>query len=415
MRRLTTYEHTWLSIGPEGDLRQQDAQTLAQMEAYLPKRCLDWGRHRVKFRQFCGLVQLGQVQIEILPKIYQQQQPAQERRDLLEILAICGEFKALPALQAELATGTQGLLDIFIWHFIYLLEHELQQGLLRDYRQTQATLGQVRGRIDLVRQQRENRLQPQRLACRFYELVTDIPVNRLLHTSLLYLIDLVTVPELRQRLCRLRQRFIGITCLPPRAKLVHPRELNRMQRRYADVVSLARLFLQGRYLDIRAGEQPAFSLLFDMERLFERYAKEVVKPVVSQLGGYLFTQGPRRYLAKDTMGKHRVHMRPDICIENQDQQLLTVMDVKWKILSGTDPLSCLATNDLYQISVYAQVYGCSQVFLLYPQQATLTTSRQLQIVTGVTLHLMFVPLQKEKRTQWQNDLLTLLDFRQPID
>lgn len=407
MRRLTTYEHAWLKIDVAGDLSTQDAEILAQMETHLPAGCIEWGRHRVKFRQFCGLVQLGQLQIEILPKTDQQQTPTQARTDLLAMLATCTEFKDLPALPAALATDGQHLLDIFIQHFIRLLEHELRQGLLVDYQQREDTLGQVRGQIDLVRQQREHGWQAQRLACRFHELVIDIPVNRLLHTCLLHLMRLVSVPALGQQLRRLRQRFHGVACLPPQAPLLEACELNRMQRRYAPLVSLARLLLQGRYFNVHSGQQTAFSLLFDMNRLFEGYTQALLKPVVRAWGGHLCTQGPRRALVKDAMGNSHVWMRPDVSVWHQDSQPSVVMDVKWKILPKANALRGLAIRDLYQIATYASAYGCQRVFLLYPQQAHLQTPLQLELVTGVLLQVIPVPLQKEEQKAWRNMWRTL--------
>ena len=167
MKLVSAVEHGWLSIGNEGDLTAQEADALATAESVLPKNCLEWSRNRVKFRQFCGVVQVQQVlQIEILPKVFPHQTPEQQRTTLIEMLDTAGDIEGLSAQQAGLGTSNHRLLDVFIRHFLRLLEAQLQQGLLRDYRDVEDMLDQVRGRIDLIRQQRENLFKPQRLACR---------------------------------------------------------------------------------------------------------------------------------------------------------------------------------------------------------------------------------------------------------
>lgn len=369
MKQVSAFEHGWLSIGTEGELSATEADALAAAESSLPKNCLEWGRNRVKFRQFCGVVQVQQlIQIEILPKVFPHQTPEQQRTTLIEMLDTAGDIEGLSAQQAGLAASSHRLLDVFIRHFLKLLELQLQQGLLRDYRDVDDTLDQVRGRIDLIRQQRENLFKPQRLACRFNELVVDIPVNRLLHTTLLRVASLASSPILRQKIQSMRMRFGGIGVLHKGEHLPCATDLNRMQRRYASLVELARLFIDGQYLDVRAGQKQVYSLLFDMNQLFERFVATKLRPTVRQMGLRLIEQGPRKYLGEDSTGKGRLLMRPDISLLNTLNQPVAILDTKWKLLNSDNPLASLSSADLYQLSTYASAYRCDRVMLLYPEQ-----------------------------------------------
>ncbi|MFL1404626.1 McrC family protein [Marinobacter sp. M1N3S26] len=370
MKQVSAFEHGWLSIGNDGELTAPEADALAAGENVLPKNCLEWGRNRVKFRQFCGVVQIRQVlQIEILPKVFPHQTPEQQRTTLIEMLDTAGDIEGLSAQQAGLGTSKHRLLDVFIRHFLKLLEVQLQQGLLRDYRDVEDTLDQVRGRIDLIRQQRENLFKPQRLACRFNELVVDIPVNRLLHTALLCMTNLASSPMLRQHIQSMRMRFGGIGVIHKGDHLPRSDDLNRMQRRYGSVVELARLFINGQYLDARAGQQQVYSLLFDMNQLFERFVAAKLRPTARKMGLRLMEQGPRKYLGDDSTDKGRLLMRPDISLLNAQNRLIAILDTKWKLLDSGNPLASLSAADLYQLSTYASAYRCDQVMLLYPEQA----------------------------------------------
>ncbi len=395
MKLVSAVEHGWLTIGKEGDLTVPEADALASAERVLPRNCLEWGRNRVKFRQFCGVVQVQQVlQIEILPKVFPYQTPDQQRTTLIEMLDTAGDIEGLSARQAGLGTSNHRLLDVFIRHFLKLLEGQLQQGLLRDYRDVEDTLDQVRGRIDLIRQQRENLFKPQRLACRFNELVVDIPVNRLLHTALLCMTHLASSPMLRQHIQSMRMRFGGIGIIYKGDHLPRADDLNRMQRRYASVVELARLFIDGQYLDARAGQQQVYSLLFDMNQLFERFVAVKLRPTARKMGLRLMEQGPRRYLGEDDSGKGRLLMRPDISLLNALNRAVAILDTKWKLLDSNNPLASISSADLYQLSTYASAYRCRQVMLVYPEQAGFRGEHQMRLNLDqpVTLTVLAMPL-----------------------
>jgi len=395
MKLVTAFEHGWLSIGSKGDLTPLEADALSAAEHLLPGSCLEWGRNRVKFRQFCGVVQIQQLlQIEILPKAFSHQTPEQQRTTLIHMLDVAGDIQGLSAQQAGLGTNSHRLLDVFIRHFLRLLEVQLQQGLLRDYRDVEDTLEQVRGQIDIVRQLRENLLKPQRLACKFNELVADIPVNRLLRTALLCMVNLTNAPVLRQQIQSMRMRFNGIGTIQQGEHLPRTDDLNRMQRRYTSVVELARLFIQGQYLDARAGQQQVYSLLFDMNQLFERYVATKLRPVVRRIGLRMVLQGPRKYLGQDESGKNRLLMRPDITLINTRHRPVTILDAKWKLLGADNPLASLSPADLYQLSAYASAYNCEQVMLLYPEQAGFRGEFQmiLNLENPVKLTVVAVPL-----------------------
>lgn len=397
MKLVTAFEHGWLLIGDHGDLTQQEADALNQIEYNLPSGCLEWGRNRLKFKQFCGVIQVQQqFQIEILPKVFPHQSSEQQRTTLINMLCMAGEIEGLSLQQAGLATSSHRLLDVFIQHFLKLLDVQMRQGLLRDYRDIEDTLDQVRGKIDLIRQQRENLFKPQRMACLFNELMDDIPINRLLHTALICIPQLTTSASLRQQVNSMRMRFSNVGTIKKSENIPRSEDLNRMQYRYAAVIELARMFITSEYLDIRSGQQPVFSLLFDMNQLFERFVAIKLRPVARQAGLTLIEQGPRRYLGEDSEGKGRLLMRPDISLIDTHKRLVAILDTKWKMLGANNPLSSLSSADLYQLSTYASAYRCDQVMLLYPEQDGLKGEfhMTLDLDKKVLLRVMAVPLNE---------------------
>ncbi len=147
------------------------------------------------------------------------------------------------------------------------------------------------------------------------------------------------------------------------------------------------------HTDTRAGQQPVYSLLFDMNRLFERFVAVKFRPQARKAGLTLIEQGPRRYLGEDNSGKGRLLMRPDISLLDARKRPVAILDTKWKLLDAGNPLASLSSTDLYQLSTYASAYRCDQVMLLYPEQAGLKGEYRitLNLELAVTLMVVAVP------------------------
>ena len=205
--------------------------------------------------------------------------------------------------------------------------------------------------------------------------------------------QLACSPVLKQRLQSMRLRFAGVGILQPGDILPEAEDLNRMQSRYAEVVQLARLFLQDQFLDARSGQHQVFSLLFNMNQLFERFAATRLRPEARKAGLRLIEQGPRRYLGEDDTGKSRLLMRPDISLINEHNKPEVILDAKWKLLNkGSTPLASLNPADLYQVSAYASSYRCRDIRLLLPEQANLKTTHQMTLNLETPVRLSLVPV-----------------------
>lgn len=139
--------------------------------------------------------------------------------------------------------------------------------------------------------------------------------------------------------------------------------ITRQNERFADVLHFCRLILQGRSPTVRSGRERSFSLLFDMNRVFEDFVTAFLKKqVIPHLDGYrLYPQAKsqRRHLMRDG-DRGVLLLQPDILITSNDRQL--ILDTKWKQFSGK-----VGRDDLYQLYAYTKRYECRRSVLLYPQ------------------------------------------------
>lgn len=110
--------------------------------------------------------------------------------------------------------------------------------------------------------------------------------------------------------------------------------------------------------DVLTGSGKAFSLLFDMNRLFETWVAASMRGPARRHGLRLREQGPRKYLAhRQDIDKPVFQMKPDIALLDEDNGVVLIADAKWKLLDGEDRKLGISQADMYQLQTYANHYG----------------------------------------------------------
>lgn len=319
----------------------------------------------VKFGAYCGLL-LAQAQaIEILPKIYRRQE-ASNRGVLVKMLATCLDTRLLDSGLVQ-AGRAEDLLSIFIERFLDEVCHQARQGVIRTYRQTQAQLAQPRGRLLVTEQMRRGPAGLTRLSCAFEHLSPDQPLNQVLKAAL-GCIDRYFGHrrDWRARLSYLHSVWSDVQAKRMTAQQASTIRLNRLSQRYRLALDWAVWILQLLGPDVVGGiGSQGVALLFNMNRLFEQYVQLCLASELGKQGAGLYcsAQGQAQHLLQDEAGQPHVAMRPDILL-TQAGRVRLIADAKWKWLNSAHEVS---QADIYQMLAYAQAYGVSTVYLLYPQ------------------------------------------------
>lgn len=366
MTLLQVLEHEWLPIRAGGgqSLSLQQAVLLEQLAASLPAKALEWRRTAVKFTQFCGVIQLGELIIEVLPKIARHERDAQLCRQILvRLLQLTGSLSPPSIGEASLGQQRHALLDVFIEHFRGMIAQQMQLGLIRRYVPRQDELSTVRGRIDLVRQVRLNAFTPQRVHCRFDEFDIDTPYNQVLRHVLGLLLRRTQHPGIKRGINELLIHLAAVSDRNFTSEAVEGLAFDRLNQRWQPVFKRCGDFLRALHPNVTAGGMPALALLFDMNRLFEGYVTWRMRRTFKD--HHIQAQGPRRYLAVNEVGREVFQLRPDISVLH-GAQVVAIADAKWKILNLKERKLGISSADLYQLVSYAQRYQCQRLALIYP-------------------------------------------------
>jgi 5-methylcytosine-specific restriction enzyme subunit McrC len=236
------------------------------------------------------------------------------------------------------------------------LQALLRSGIRSEYRGTESTERYLRGSLNVAKQLRANPVVSRTsFNCRFNEPTADILLNQAVLSAARILARIVSEQRLSERLQskvdRLRQR---VTMRRVEAQELEQIQLSHLTAEYGNVLRLTEMVLTSSYInDYTAGDSMAFSMLIDMNQLWEQCVDRAFRDVaVNSRGLQPWSQYPLGTLVN--FGNQEVSMNPDVGIESGSGDTVVVADAKWKQGSPS-------SSDLYQMAAYQQKGQCSGV------------------------------------------------------
>jgi 5-methylcytosine-specific restriction enzyme subunit McrC len=135
---------------------------------------------------------------------------------------------------------------------------------------------------------------------------------------------------------------------------------DRNTERYRRAVQLARLIILNYSPDLRGGQEHVVAILFDMNKLFERFIFVQLRraePHYAARGLSISGQVSKRFWSNKTI-------RPDVvaAIQSADESASVILDTKWKVPKDGQP----ADDDLKQMYAYNVHLGSHRSVLVYP-------------------------------------------------
>ena len=383
---VSCLEHEALRVVPhrvagERALSERHAELLARLEKTLPLGTFTRGHHTIKWAQYCGVIQLDDLTLEILPKIYgKESDPGACRLALVKMLEKARLLQSHRIGQADIHVQRHTLLDVFILQFCDELQQQLVQGKIREYVSREENLPVVRGRLLVSQQFKYNLAHRERLFCRYDELSEDILLNRIIRYTLRLLLPMSKSGVARKAVTEQLMAFDGVEDEVITLEAFNRLNQNRHTNRYQNIIAQCRMFIAGLSPDVFHGKAQACSLLFDMNKLFESWVAAMLRKPAWQQGLKLREQGPRKYLAyREDLGRDVFQMKPDIALLNHANEVVFIADAKWKLLNAEEAKLGIAQPDLYQLQAYASRYGVSTLALYFPAQRGLQECHRLQI------------------------------------
>lgn len=382
---------------------------LAQRDS--TQRVFSWGDGWAKATRWVGVLQVPGLTVEILPKADRGLVPGgwaegqedgsledaggafasggvgQLRSNLLYMLAVGGMVPVSPKDVASLASQNCPLNEALARVFAKRLLSELLTGPHRTYLARQENLYRFKGKLLVTGQIRHNLAHNERFFCGFDEFTEDNTLNRILRAACRRLVLVTRTPATHQVLQNCLAMLDEVADILPGRADFEGLDLTRQNLRFEALLGFARLLFLHHSPSIEAGHVRTFSLLFDMEKVFEQFVAGFLSDHVlcdTDSGGVampqLFAQHGRttQYLLQEDTptGSGFYRMKPDLFLEwplsgaPEDAPAWpaaaappprAIMDTKWKLSADG-----ITGADLYQMYAYSREYNTAATYLLYP-------------------------------------------------
>lgn len=357
------------------------------------------GRRRLKLDNFVGVIQTpcGTV-LEIVPKHHAEGGSLGDSRALLRKLLLA--FLDLPARDvgpATLQLFDAPLSEWVMGRFLEELDTLVSRGLQFDYQRIDEELPFLRGQLNLNQQLRQPPGREHRFHVRHEVYLPERPENRLLKLAL----DRVRQATRNAHHWRLAQelsfRLADIPASHQTKQDFRAWGQDRLMAHYRPVKPWCELILNQHMPLAVAGEFQGISLLFPMEKLFERFVTRWLRN--SLPAGVEMRTPARSQSLCEHQQKPIFQLEPDILVTDGGQRW--VLDTKWKLLQAGNRAEKygLSQSDFYQLFAYGQKYlgGTGRMALIYPRTETFQSPLDaFDFGKGLSLEVLPFDLNQER-------------------
>jgi 5-methylcytosine-specific restriction enzyme subunit McrC len=376
---ITIFEHQTLRINQQIDGVVFSESQLHAMQTYYGASGVPYFtlvHNGVKFNEYVGVIQIGEMVIEILPKsdraFTESQEKGKWRDVLIKMLFAVGIFDIHAPGLSSLKLTPNSILDLYFELFIKEVEYLLHNGIVKKYRKKEGNVTSLKGNLLFGKHISENLTHHERFYVSHTTYDFKHKLHNILYKTLRCLKSINMNTALKSRIDILLLNFPEMPDVKVTDKIFDTIIYDRKTHSYQKSIEIARLILLQFHPDVSKGNNHVLALMFDMNNLWEQFVYVSLRK--HKKVGVTITAQTSKFFWKPELGS-RSKIRPDIVI-NADKDDCVVLDTKWKNLKGQNP----SPDDLRQMYVYHQYYNAKQVALIYPGE-------QLSVkIRGAYLH-----------------------------
>ncbi len=399
---IVLYEYDTLKVGDNLEFTPND---LASLQNFHSKNSSFYSlvNHGVKFNQFVGVLRVGNLTIEILPKadrgnseLSNNSKESLWRSLLIGMLKSVGTFDVQSSENSQLKLRSNHILDLYFELFISEVESLLHKGLVRKYRKTEGNQKALKGSLHFAKHLQQNVVHKERFYVRYTTYDKEHTLHKILYKTILLIHSLNTNPVLKSRESSLLLNFQEMPDIAVSEALFDRIKLDRKTLHYANALQIAKLLLLNYHPDLSRGRNDVLALLFDMNKLWEKFVFVTIR---NKIEGFIVKeQVPKKFWQGENQTPKKI--KPDIVIwkeKESDSEKSFVIDTKWKIVDDKP-----SDDDLKQMYVYAKFFRSEKVFLFYPGSESIKHNgnffHEFDKSPNIDCSLIKVSVQKNENT-----------------
>lgn len=360
----------------------------------------------VKFHEYVGAIQVGNLLIEVLPKADRGRKVEENtgtwQKILIGMYKAVGLFEVRATSQSSLALKPNTILELYFNLFIDEVESLVRAGLIRQYRREEGNRKALKGKLLFSKQISRNFAHQERFYIRHVVYTREHIWHIIIQKAIRIILDISSNTAIHNRIGALNLSFPEMPDANINALSFDKLRYTRKTEAYRKAMEIARLLILNYHPDVKSGANNVLALMFDMNALWERFvyvslrkccsadpkhnremrvqattpfweekrasSRGAVKPVavlkvsrgcIAEPGTDMRAQA-RKLFWKEEKGSLWGDVKPDIVIKYGSQNM--VWDTKWKLPKELKP----APGDLQQLFAYAKLFEADKVALVYP-------------------------------------------------
>jgi 5-methylcytosine-specific restriction enzyme subunit McrC len=310
----------------------------------------------VKFKQYVGVVRIGSLTIEVLPKIDELNNNNEEDKNLWQGLLYKMVRKAanldgkLTGF-ANLNFHASNLISMYIAYFVKEVAYLNRTGLIKKYHRKEGNLTSLKGRLNFLKQISKNLVHAERFYVNYTTYDRDNFLNQILYKALLACRRINTNADLAGKIEAEILNFPEVSNIQVSHALFNKIVFDRKSVGYKNAISLARFILMRLFPALKSGQTDTIAVMFDMNKLYEKYIEIKLKEALGS--EYRVTAQDKIDFWKFEKDKSYRKVKPDLVVFDKDNNTVAVLDTKWKVPKEEQFPSI---QDLRQMFVYNQYY-----------------------------------------------------------
>ena len=351
---IQVFEHQKLKYDDSGDFQKCHFDAMVKFNELHQNKYFTVIDKGILFKNYVGVVQVGGLTIEILPKADKKADADKNlwQSVLLNMLKVCKRIRVESVSETQLKKRHHSILDVYFEMYLVEIERLVNKGLIKRYQKNQSNQNALKGKLLFAKNIQQNLVHRERFYCEHQVYDRNHLLHQILYKGLRILKTFVN-DALKDRLNRLLFEFQEIENIEISEKHFRKIVFDRKNSDYQKAFDIAKIIILNYSPSLNYGSENLLTLLFDMNALWEEYIFRILQK---------HKKNEEKVSRQDSkkFWKNKC-IRPDIIL--QIEQKTFVIDTKWKIIETNNP----SDEDLKQMFVYNLHWNAEKALLLYPK------------------------------------------------
>ena len=351
---IQVFEHQKLKYDDSGDFQKLHFDAMVKFNELHQNKYFTVIDKGILFKSYVGVVQIGGLTIEILPKADKKADADKNlwQSVLLNMLKVCKRIRVESVSETQLKKRYHSILDVYFELYLTDIERLVNKGLIKRYQKSQSNQNALKGKLLFAKNIQQNLVHRERFYCEHQVYDRNHLLHQILYKGLRILKTFVN-DALKDRLNRLLFEFQEIENIEISEQHFRKIVFDRKNNDYQKAFDIAKIIILNYSPSLNYGSENLLTLLFDMNALWEEYIFRILQKHKTDKM-QVFSQDSKKFWKNKCI-------RPDIIL--QIEQKTFVINTKWKMIETNNP----SDEDLKQMFVYNLHWDAEKALLLYPK------------------------------------------------